>query len=177
MGVALFLVLSLLGGTVLFATATPVGFSADCDRLTGPMFFLMVGLVLGLIGGWVSYQAYKDGPNRDMRFIGPAVVFILVIFDTLGAGLFLNQLFDASPTTRYQGLAVAEKWVSSTTDGPDSYHVEMKAPPEDACSSTWTTSLPRDLFDGIKAGHTKLLVEVKPGAFGFPWVKKVSIVK
>ena len=101
----------------------------------------------------------------------------LLRVDTLGAGMYSNQLFDTAPSTTYPALAVADTFESHATDGVGSYYVEMTAPPEDKCSSTWHAEIPRELYQGIVAGHTKLRVDVKPGAFGFPWVKKVSIVK
>lgn len=177
MGAALFMLLTFLGGSILFAASNPLRFSADCDRWTGAGVFFVVGMVLGSIAVWVSYQAYKDGPNRDMRFIAPAALFIAVVFGTLGVGLFLNELFDASPAVRYEGLAVTDSYAGVTADGPDSFHVEIQAPPEDTCSPTWRAGVPKALYNAIKAGRTRVMVDIKAGAFGFQWVKKVSIVK
>ena len=177
MGLVAFTLVSLVVGVVGFGASNAVRFSADCDRLTGATFFLQAGLFIGAAVAWAAYEAYKDGPDRGMRFVAPVVVFILTVFDTLGAGMYSNQLFDTAPSTTYPALAVADTFESHATDGVGSYYVEMTAPPEDKCSSTWHAEIPRELYQGIVAGHTKLRVDVKPGAFGFPWVKKVSIVK
>lgn len=175
---AIFALVGLFCGGFLGSASNPIGFSAECDRATIAGISAQVGLALGSIAALFAYLLYRSAPNhRDLRFMTPAVLLLGFFFGSLGLGLYLNEALDASPSTRYEGLIVKDKREHTRDEGDSSYHVEVIAPPEDTCSSTWQVTLPRDLYDAIQAGHTRVAVDVKPGAFGFPWAKKVSILK
>jgi hypothetical protein len=174
-------IMSLLGffvGGFLGQATNPIEFSADCDRLTIGGVSAYVGLAAGCVFALIGYLVFRADPEeRDLRFMVPALFFIGAFFWCLGLGLYLNEALDSGQTTRYAGLIVVDMHEYSPTEGGSTYHVEMKAPPEDTCSPTWRVKLEKDLYEAAKAGRTRVAVDVKPGAFGFPWVKKVSIVK
>ena len=154
----------------------PLDTKGDCDRLDPTWFLLKLGAAVGVVAAVTSFVClFRRGESPDIVPLGVALACVLWFY---GGGLVLNELLDGAPAVRYEHLLVVKKTSDASTPETASRVVTVQAPETPGCRETWRIgNVPGSPFGAIVPRKTTVTVVVKPGFFGFRWVKAVVLEK